>query len=400
MGGGYLPLGAAIYRRSIGEVHHRPRWSRAHRAYLYRPYRGCAAGAAVQKIIRREGLIEHVRTTGPAFMDMLRHALRSIEAVGDIRGRGFLVGIELVADRATKQPFGQAAQVAQRIGRVAAEAGLLCYPSTGNVDGVEGDTVILAPPFNTHLEQLREIAELFAHAVRVAMSEVPILAPAIAADLVSPARGAATCTAGAGFLRRRHCVRAVPGARNTTPSFMTNRTSLSTPDVLQGIARDGDEIRKRTRRYHSQLPRLPSRSAARTVADWIACIGVMPNSTSRANSCAIGSDQAKPPTSVPKAILTPACSAFLKDTSCTATRLRSRLAGVRYRPDPSRSSTPRGGYVPCALLEHLRDLRIADFKSVLDGVAAAIQGALQSNARCRRGRPPFCASHGSHRRWP
>ena len=79
---------------------------------------------------------------------MLQWALKSFEAVGDVRGRGFFVGIEFVADRENKQPFEAWAQVANRIGRAAMADGLLCYPSMGNVDGVRGDTVILAPPYN------------------------------------------------------------------------------------------------------------------------------------------------------------------------------------------------------------------------------------------------------------
>ena len=119
-----------------------------------------------------------MRTTGPVFLNMLRDALQGIEAVGDIRGRGFFAGIEFVANRATKEPFGRAAQVAARVGRAAADDGLLCYPSTGNVDGVRGDTVILAPPFDTGIAQLQEIAQLFAHAARRAMDKVtPLAAP-------------------------------------------------------------------------------------------------------------------------------------------------------------------------------------------------------------------------------
>jgi adenosylmethionine-8-amino-7-oxononanoate aminotransferase len=137
----------------------------------------CAAGVAVQTIIKRERLIERVRTDGPVFLRMLREALEPIEAVGDIRGRGFFVGIEFVANRATRHPFDPSAQLAHRIGRAAAHNGLLCYPSMGNVDGICGDTVILAPPYNTSLDQLREIAELFAHSIRRAVDELHTAAP-------------------------------------------------------------------------------------------------------------------------------------------------------------------------------------------------------------------------------
>jgi hypothetical protein len=175
LGGGYLPLGAAIYHRSVAEVIN---------ACDGGPLTGhtftghtacCAAGVAVQTIVKRERLVERVRVIGVEFLHMLRTSLQSEEAVGDIRGRGFFVGIEFVANRETKEPFSVSAQVANRIGRTAAVNGLLCYPSMGNVDGVRGDTVILAPPYNATQDELQEIVELFAHSVRRALAEVAAL---------------------------------------------------------------------------------------------------------------------------------------------------------------------------------------------------------------------------------
>jgi adenosylmethionine-8-amino-7-oxononanoate aminotransferase len=175
LGGGYLPLGAAIYHRSVAEVIN----ARDGGPLTGHTFTGhttcCAAGVAVQKIVKRERLLERVQIKGPQFLRMLQEALKSVEAVGDIRGRGFFVGIEFVANRATKEPFAAAAQVANRIGRAAAVDGLLCYPSMGNVDGVRGDTVILAPPYNATQDELQEIVELFAHSVGRAMHEVASL---------------------------------------------------------------------------------------------------------------------------------------------------------------------------------------------------------------------------------
>jgi adenosylmethionine-8-amino-7-oxononanoate aminotransferase len=90
--------------------------------------------------------------------------------VGDIRGRGFFVGIEFVADRATREPFEPQHQVAARVAATAAERGLLVYASSGNVDGRRGDTVILSPPYDTPPAMLEEIAGLFAASVRAALA--------------------------------------------------------------------------------------------------------------------------------------------------------------------------------------------------------------------------------------
>jgi hypothetical protein len=172
LGGGYLPLGAAIYHRSIANVIDACDGGPLTGHTFTGHTAACAAGVAVQTIVKRERLVERVQVVGLQLLRMLRDALQSVEAVGDIRGRGFFIGIEFVANRETKEPFSASAQVANRIGRAAAADGLLCYPSTGNVDGILGDTVILAPPYNATQEELQEIVELFARAVRRAMHDV------------------------------------------------------------------------------------------------------------------------------------------------------------------------------------------------------------------------------------
>ncbi len=77
--------------------------------------------------------------------------------VGDIRGRGFFWGVELVADRASKQPFDPALKVNARLKQDAMARGLLCYPFGGTVDGRQGDHVLLAPPYIATRDHLHEI---------------------------------------------------------------------------------------------------------------------------------------------------------------------------------------------------------------------------------------------------
>ncbi|MDX2007756.1 MAG: aspartate aminotransferase family protein [Meiothermus sp.] len=175
LGGGYVPLGAAIYTSRIHEA-----LSAAHGGPLTgHTFTGhtlaCAAGVAVQSIVKRDGLVERVRTAGERFQNSLRGALGNLEPVGDVRGRGFFVGVEFVADRATKEPFLAEHQLYLRVRRNALERGLICYPSGGNVDGVRGDTAILAPPYNATDAELQEIVDLFTLAVRDSLAEVGAL---------------------------------------------------------------------------------------------------------------------------------------------------------------------------------------------------------------------------------
>jgi adenosylmethionine-8-amino-7-oxononanoate aminotransferase len=97
---------------------------------------------------------------------MLAEATSDIEAVGDIRGRGYFQALELVADRETKRPFAAEKKLFMKIRAQAFENGLICYPVGGNVDGINGDVVILAPPYNATDAELAEIVEKTAASVR------------------------------------------------------------------------------------------------------------------------------------------------------------------------------------------------------------------------------------------
>jgi adenosylmethionine-8-amino-7-oxononanoate aminotransferase len=105
-------------------------------------------------------------------MRTIEERFADVEHVGDIRGRGFFVGLELVADPETKQPFPAAAGLHLLIRQHALDNGLICYPTGGNVDGVNGDTVIIAPPFNVTDAEIDEIVDKLDRSVRAALADV------------------------------------------------------------------------------------------------------------------------------------------------------------------------------------------------------------------------------------
>ena len=86
--------------------------------------------------------------------------------MGDIRGRGHFIALELVADRQTKRPFDPDLRLFLKIRAQALENGLICYPVGGNVDGRAGDIVIFAPPYNATDAELAEIVDKGATSVR------------------------------------------------------------------------------------------------------------------------------------------------------------------------------------------------------------------------------------------
>lgn len=171
LAGGYVPLGAAMYSGRIAAAlqaaHGGPLTGHTFTGHTA----ACAAGVAVQKLIAREGLIDRVRLRGATLQEELRQAMAHLPEVGDVRGRGYFIGIELVRDPKTKEPFEAARQVHARIGALAFERGLIIYPCTGNVDGRRGDTVIVAPPYNASDAELAELTEILAGAVGDALAE-------------------------------------------------------------------------------------------------------------------------------------------------------------------------------------------------------------------------------------
>jgi adenosylmethionine-8-amino-7-oxononanoate aminotransferase len=159
LAGGYLPLGAAILQERVW----RPIEARHGALLTGHTFSGhtacCAAGVAVQTIIEREHLVERVKAEGARLIAQLREVLGKRPYVGDIRGRGFFIGIELVADRERKEPFEPALRLFERVRDQSFANGLICYPSSGNVDGVKGDQIIIAPPYNAARAELDEIVD-------------------------------------------------------------------------------------------------------------------------------------------------------------------------------------------------------------------------------------------------
>ncbi len=161
LAGGYLPLGAAVYGQRI---HQRivATYGEIRTGHTYGGHTtACAAGLAVQRIIRRDGLVAKAKEDGDYVFARLRETIGDRDYVGDIRGRGLFIGIELVADRASKAPFDPELQLFARVRERAFDNGLICYPMGGNVDGVRGDQVILSPPYTATRAELDEIIDKF-----------------------------------------------------------------------------------------------------------------------------------------------------------------------------------------------------------------------------------------------
>ncbi len=166
LAGGYMPLGVAVCTTAVWEAIRAADGAFSTGHTFSGHTAACAAGVAVQKIVAREGLVARVAGNEARIKGWLRDALAGVDAVGDIRGRGHFIGLELVADRTTKAPFDPGLKLFLKVRAQTMENGLICYPVGGNVDGVRGDIVLLAPPCNATDAELAEIVEKMALSIR------------------------------------------------------------------------------------------------------------------------------------------------------------------------------------------------------------------------------------------
>ncbi|MBT9488225.1 MAG: aspartate aminotransferase family protein [Rubrivivax sp.] len=169
LGGGYQPIGAVLAQAHVVGAFAQGSGMFQHgHTYLGHPV-ACAAALAVQQVIHRDGLIARVQRLGDDLRERLVAAFGAHPYVGDIRGRGLFQAIELVADRGSKTPFDPTKKLHARIKAEAMARGLMVYPAGGTLDGVQGDHVLLAPPFITTDAELDQIVERLASAVAAAL---------------------------------------------------------------------------------------------------------------------------------------------------------------------------------------------------------------------------------------
>jgi adenosylmethionine-8-amino-7-oxononanoate aminotransferase len=131
-----------------------------------------AAALAVQDVIRRDRLLANVAEMGARLERRLKERFAQHPFVGDIRGRGLFQALELVSDRASKRPFDPALKVHLWVKHKAMAQGLLVYPMGGTIDGVEGDHILLAPPFIIEPSEVDMIVERLDASLEAALAGV------------------------------------------------------------------------------------------------------------------------------------------------------------------------------------------------------------------------------------
>ncbi len=164
LGAGYQPIGAMLCSEGIHDtIRDGSGFFQHGHTYLGHPVACAAAGAVLDRIVG-DDLLGRVAPMGQVLRDMLQARFGQHPHVGDIRGRGLFLGLELVDDRATKAAPDPDRKLPARIKAAAFDAGLICYPGGGTIDGKHGAHVLLAPPFILTEDQAEELVDKLARA--------------------------------------------------------------------------------------------------------------------------------------------------------------------------------------------------------------------------------------------
>jgi len=171
LGAGYQPSGATLCSAEIyNTIHDGSGFFQHGHTYLGHPI-AAAAALAVQKTIEDEDLLDNVTKRGAQLMGRLQARFGNHPLIGDIRGRGLFMALELVADRSTKEPLDPALKIHLAIKKHAMARGLMCYPGGGTIDGKRGNHVLLAPPFIIDDSHVDEIVEKLGASIDAALAD-------------------------------------------------------------------------------------------------------------------------------------------------------------------------------------------------------------------------------------
>ncbi|MBB5397981.1 adenosylmethionine-8-amino-7-oxononanoate aminotransferase [Paraburkholderia youngii] len=172
LGAGYQPIGATLVSDRIYQTIVGGSGFFQHGHTYIGHATACAAALEVQRVIAEDNLLANVQARGEQLRGRLRELYAQHPHIGDVRGRGLFVGVELVKDRGTKEPFDAKLKLHATIKREAFARGLMVYPMGGTVDGKSGDHVLIAPPFICTARDIDEIVSRLDDAIGASLAAV------------------------------------------------------------------------------------------------------------------------------------------------------------------------------------------------------------------------------------
>ena len=160
LGGGFAPIAAVLMSKRVADGLRKGSGNIAHgQTYQAHPV-SCAASLAVQKILKRDELVERCRRMGQVLHEMLTDTFGGCKYVGNIRGRGLFWGIEFVRDKQTREPFDPKLNFGPKFQERVFQNGVAIYPGSGTFDGTKGDHVIISPAYTVTEEELKAIVSV------------------------------------------------------------------------------------------------------------------------------------------------------------------------------------------------------------------------------------------------
>lgn len=166
LGAGYQPIGAVVANDRVYQAIASGSGFFQHgHTFMAHPV-ACAAAVATIQTIGDQKLLQAVNQQGAMLKRELESALSDFPYIGDIRGKGLFLGIELVADKVSKIPLPNSTLADKKIKQQAMKNGLMCYPMGGTIDGVNGHHILLAPPFIIERSHIDELVEKLTRTLR------------------------------------------------------------------------------------------------------------------------------------------------------------------------------------------------------------------------------------------
>lgn len=163
---GYTPIAATVTNEKIYQAIYKTSDSFSHGHTYGGNALSCATALAVQNYIQAHDLVENCARMGHLMLKKLK-PLEDLSIVGEIRGKGLLIGIEFVTDKSTRIPFDSSKNVTTRIVDLCFKKGVLIMPGApGLVDGVQGDHVAISPPFTITEAEVQLIADILYEAIK------------------------------------------------------------------------------------------------------------------------------------------------------------------------------------------------------------------------------------------
>jgi adenosylmethionine-8-amino-7-oxononanoate aminotransferase len=174
MGAGYAPIAAALVSDKVMEpILNGSKIVMSGHTLSANP-QTCAVSLAVLEYLEKNEIIKEVESKSCYLRNQLERLKSEFDIIGDIRGKGLLLGIEFVQNRQQKTPYPRNMLVTQKMIELAGGNGLLIYPAGAGIDGINGDAVIIAPPLTITKREIEELARLLKKTIQDFVTANPV----------------------------------------------------------------------------------------------------------------------------------------------------------------------------------------------------------------------------------